>query len=87
MKASTFSNYAAILKKWIQPYLGNKKLSKTGREDIQHFIGLLSGQDLSAGKVHNIYHVLYAAMKKAKEYGYIHMNPCEDACLPEVEKS
>ena len=86
VKISTFSNYAAILKKWICPYLGNKKLSKIGAEDIQCFISTLSEQGLSAGTVRNIYRILHGAMKKADEYGYIHMNPCQNAGLPEIEK-
>ena len=53
VKATTFRNYEAILKKWICPYLGNKKLSKIGREDIQRFIGTLPEQGLSAGTVRN----------------------------------
>lgn len=86
VKASTFSNYAAILKKWIAPHLGNKMLCQVGKEDIQHFIGILSGHGLSAGTVRNIFRVLSAAMKKAKEYGYIHENPCEGTRLPEPDK-
>jgi len=86
VKPSTFSNYAAILEKWIKPYLGNNKLSQMGKEDVQCFINILSEQELSAGSVHNIFRVLSAAMKKAKEYEYICENPCEGADLPEPVK-
>lgn len=86
VKPSTFSNYAAILEKWIKPYLGNKKLAQMGKEDVQCFINLLSEQELSAGSVRNIFRVLSAAMKKAKEYEYIRENPCEGASLPESVK-
>lgn len=86
VKPSTFSNYAALLEKWIKPYLGNKKLGQMGKEDVQCFINFLSEQELSAGSVRNIFRVLSAAMKKAKEYEYIRENPCEGACLPEYVK-
>jgi len=86
VKVSTFSNYAAIVEKWIQPFLGNKKLDSLGKEDVQNFIGILSKRGLSAGTVRNIYHVLSAAMKKAREYSYIYANPCEGICLPKDRK-
>ena len=86
VKASTFNNYAAIADKWIDPLLGGKKLCNIGREDIQSFINRLSEQDLSAGTVRNIYHVFYAAMKKAVEYEYIYVNPCEGIRLPKMKK-
>jgi len=86
VKPSTFSNYAAILEKWIKPHLGNKKLGQMGKEEVQCFINLLSEQELSAGSVRNVFHVLSAAMKKAKEYEYIRENPCEGASLPESVK-
>lgn len=82
VKASTFSNYATILDKWIKPFLGNKKLGKVGKEDVQRFISVLLEHSLSAGTVRNIYSVLYAAMKKAQEYDYIYVNPCEGIDLP-----
>lgn len=86
VKPSTFSNYAAILEKWINPYLGNKKLCRIDKEEVQHFIGILSGYGLSAGTVRNIFRVLSAAMKKAKEYGYVYESPCECVRLPESTK-
>lgn len=86
VKASTFSNYSTILDKWIKPYLGNIKLRKIEREDVQEFINALTDQRLSAGTVQNIYRVLYAAMKKAREYAYLYSNPCEGVSLPKLEK-
>lgn len=86
VKASTFSNYASILDKWIIPLMGDKKLCNIGREDVQFFISTLSERGLSAGTVRNIYRVLYSAMKKAIEYDYIYVNPCEGAQLPKIEK-
>lgn len=86
VKPSTFSNYTAILVKWIKPYLGSKKLCRLSKEDVQRFISILSGQGLSPGSVRNIFRVLSAAMKKAKEYEYICENPCEGTRLPELEK-
>ena len=86
VKASTFSNYAAIVDKWILPFFGNQKLHKVGREEVQYFISGLSEQGLSPGTVRNIYNVLYGIMKKAKEYDYISADPCKDICLPKMEK-
>jgi len=86
IKASTFSNYSAILDKWIKPFLGNIKLCKLDRENIQRFINTLSEHGLSAGTVGNIYRVLYAAMKKARDYNYVYINPCEGISLPKTQK-
>jgi len=86
VKASTFSNYAAIVDKWINPFWKHKKLCKIRREDVQSFIDTLSGRNMSAGTVRNIYRVFYAAMKKAAEYEYIYVNPCQGARLPKMEK-
>ena len=86
VKVSTLSNYAAIMEKWLLPFCGNKKLREIGKEDVQRFIGSLPGQGLSPGTVRNIYSVLHTAMKKAKEYDYVSVNPCEGICLPKMEK-
>ena len=86
VKASTFSNYAAIADKWLLPFFGSRKLREVGREDVQSFIGSLPGQGLSPGTVRNVYGVLHTAMKKAEEYDYISANPCEGVRLPKMEK-
>lgn len=86
VKASTFSNYAAIVEKWLLPFFGEQKLHKVGREEVQCFISCLPEHQLSPGTVRNIYNVLQAVMKKAKEYGYLPVNPCEGICLPRPEK-
>jgi len=86
VKPSTFSNYATILEKWVNPFLGNMKLCKVTKEDVQRFVNVMAEHELSAGTVRNIYRVLCAAMKKACEYNYIHINPCEKVSLPEIEK-
>lgn len=86
VKASTYSNYVVIVEKWLLPFLGSQKLREVGREDIQRFFSWLAEQQLSSGTIRNIYNVLHAVMKKAREYGYISMNPCEDILLPQIEK-
>ncbi|MGL6202154.1 MAG: tyrosine-type recombinase/integrase [Lachnospiraceae bacterium] len=86
VKESTFSNYVAILEKWIKPYLGSKKLSRLCKEDIQYFVGTLTEQGLSPGSVRNVFNLLSAALQSAKEYGYHFENPCEGTRLPKPEK-
>jgi len=86
VKVSTFSNYAAIMEKWLLPYFGDRNLYKVGREEVQCFVSNLSEHQLSPGTVRNIYSVLQAATKKAKEYGYLSVNPCEGIRLPRIEK-
>lgn len=86
IKASTFANYAAIVEKWISPLLGEQRLGKVSRENVQRFVNTLSERGLSAGTVRNIWRVLHAAMKKAREYGYLTVSPCEGIRLPELEK-
>ena len=86
VKTSTFSNYVTIFDKWINPLLGDVKLYKTDQETVQCFVNNLSEHRLSAGTVRNIYNVLFAAMKKAKEYQYINMNPCLEVSLPKPDK-
>lgn len=86
IKTSTFSNYVAMVEKWIVPLLGKKKLEYLEKEDIQHFIGILTEHELSPGTIRNIYQVLSSSMKKAKEYSYIYDNPCEGISLPKEQK-
>jgi len=86
VKASTFGNYVANTENWIIPLLGGMKMGRADKEDIQRFVNALSEQGLSAGTVRNIYRVLYTAMKKAKEYGYLYNNPCDKIKLPEIEQ-
>jgi len=86
VKASTLSNYVAMAEKWIIPFFGERKLYKIGREEVQCFINSLLKQGLSPGTVRNIYNVLHAVMKKAKEYDYVSTNPCEGIWLPKMKK-
>lgn len=86
VKSSTFSNYAGILNKWLLPLLGMIKLHRLGIEEVQRFVNMLSEQNLAAGTVRNIFRILFSAMKKAKDYGYIYRNPCEGIRLPEIER-
>ena len=83
VKPSTFSNYVHYIEKWIIPYLGNEKLYQLKEEKIQQFVNHLKKNDLSAGSIQNIYRVLTAVMYKAKNYGYLHHNPCKEVILPE----
>lgn len=85
VKASTFSNYVAIVEKWLLPFFRNQKLHEVRKEEVQCFISGLPEQGLSPGTVRNIYNVLYAAMKKAKEYDYISADPCGGVRLPQRE--
>ena len=85
VKVSTFSNYVAIVEKWLLPFFSNQKLHEVRKEEVQCFISSLPEQGLSPGSVRNIYNVLYAAMKKAKEYDYISADPCGGVRLPQRE--
>lgn len=85
VKPSTYGNYDAIVSKWILPFLGNLKLNRISKEDIQQFVNSLSGHGLSAGTVRNIYRMLHSAMKKAVEYSYLYFNPCEGIHLPKIK--
>jgi len=86
VKDSTFGNYIAILDKWIIPCLGNMRLGRINKENVQHFVNTLCQSGLSTGTVRNIYRVLYGAMQKAREYNYLYINPCEGVRLPKAEK-
>ena len=86
VKDSTFSNYVHYSEKWILPYFCNEKLYKLTSEQIQQFINHLTKQGLSAGSVKNIYRVLYAMMKVAKNFNYLQTNPSENIKLPEKAK-
>ena len=86
VKDSTFGNYIAILDKWIIPFLGNMRLGRINKENVQHFVNTLCQSGLSTGTVRNIYRVLYGAMQKAREYNYLYINPCEGVRLPKAEK-
>ena len=86
VKPSTFSNYVHYSNKWIIPLLGDEKLSKLTKEKTQQFINHLIKQDLSPGSVKSIYRTLCSMMKVAKNFSYIHSNPCEIVILPEQSK-
>ena len=85
VKPSTAANYMVNIRNWIEPILGDSQLDQIDAEDIQQFINFLAEENLSPGTIRNIYHVLKGAMKKAKGYGYIMFNPCNEIILPKVK--
>jgi len=68
VKPSTLSNYVHYSDKWILPYFGNDKLSKLTTERLKQFTNHLTNQGLSAATVKNIYRIVCAMMKAARNF-------------------
>ncbi len=86
LKTSAKSAVNSHIKTWINPLLGNKKISKLTRLDIQKFINHISDSK-SPKTVRNVYSTLRGIFNYAIELDLISDTPCKNIRLPKKQKS
>ena len=86
LKKSTQSGVNAVIKIWINPLLGKKKISKLTRLDVQKFINHLIDKELSPKTIRNYYSVLRGMMDFAIGMDLIVDTPCQHITLPKKKK-
>lgn len=82
---STQVTYTKLVKTYVNPYLGSKRIQKITHNDIQVLINKLSKR-LAPKTIRNIYLVIHRSLKDAKLNGYIAFNPGDDIILPKAQK-
>lgn len=86
LKTSTLGGIRSSIKIWIKPHLGNKKISKLTRIDIQRWINLITDSGKSPKTVQNHYMILRQIMNYAVDMGVIDDSPCKNIRLPKRNK-
>src|ERR1019366_1122424 len=78
-KPSTQLGVRSVLKRHILPALGRTQVKDLDAEAVQRFI---SGLELSAKSVRNVYITLRMVWKSARAWGYVTHDPFEGIVLP-----
>lgn len=83
VKPRTVENYQGVVRLYIAPVLGNKKLQALSTAQIQSFY---NGLHISPKTIKNVHGVLHRALNDAAAVGLIHFNPSTVCKLPRVIK-
>lgn len=88
---TTLSRYEGMIKRYINPLLGNLQVQQLSTLAIQAWVNNLkvspvSGKEMSASTIKHVYHVLKGAMDKAVLAGIIPRSPCQGIMLPKGHK-
>ncbi len=78
----TYADYEDLLRRYVRPAMGNKKLSKLQPEDIEFLYGSMLESGLSPRTVRYTHAVLNSAFKHAAKRGYMMRNPASFVELP-----
>jgi len=78
----THADYTYLLKRYVRPTLGTRKLSDLTATDIQVLYAKMSDASLSPRIVRYVHTVLSAALKKAVKWSLLRSNPAALAELP-----
>ena len=82
-KASTFSNWAWLMRAYVVPRIGHVRLDRLSPADVQKLYselrssGARGGKPLSGTQVRNVHGVLHNALNYAARIGYIARNPTD----------
>ncbi len=87
VRQSTYSSYEMMLRLYIKPKLGMKRLSDVQAHDIQKVYGEMRRTGLSSRTVRYAHNVLSSAFKQAIKWQMLIRNPCDVCELPRLEKT
>jgi len=79
---STYEDYNSLLKLYIRPVLGNKKVSSIKPLHVQDAVLKMQDKNLSPGTVRYAYTVLHSALKQAVRWKILLHDPAEGIELP-----
>ena len=83
LKKSSYARTESIIRVWIIPQLGKKKLNRLKRSDVQKFVNSI---DKSPKTIRCIYSVLSNICRYAVDMQYIEDTPCKMIRLPKMSK-
>lgn len=81
-KKSSVKSYDGIIKVWIDPLLGDRKISKVTRQEIQEWINYIDDKGKSPKTIRNRYSVLKGIFDYAIDMGIIDISPCHNIRFP-----
>ena len=74
-KTSTADGYEGVLRQYLRPRFGLKRLDQISRDDIKHMIGELISKELSRNTIRNALCVVRGIFNQAIESGLLEANP------------
>lgn len=90
LKVSARRGIDPAVKIWIKPLLGQKKVAKLQRIDIQKWVNYISDphdeKQLSPKTVKNYYSTLRGMLSFAVDMGIVDASPCQNIRLPKLKK-
>lgn len=75
IKPNTYRNYDVAIRNWIDPYIGNHKLSSLTVNSIENLYSILKQAGFKAGTTNVVHRVLSKAFKDAVRKQYLVINP------------
>lgn len=87
IRESTYASYEMILRNYVKPKLGKKKLSDIQSYEVQNLYNDLKKSGLSARTVRYSHNVLSSAFKQAIKWKMLIQNPCDHCDLPKLERT
>lgn len=85
IKTSSYQTYSNLMRKHINPQIGEIKLIWLTPPIINDFLDSLENSGLAISTIRGVYRLLSAATKYAFEEGYIHKNPCRKIKVQKCE--
>jgi integrase len=82
LRAKTARDYAAHLRRYALPHLGQQRLNSLRPLDIQGAIGELIAQELSPRTIRYTHSILHSALEQAVKWELIDKNPAAYTVLP-----
>jgi integrase len=86
LRERTYEDYSELLKRYVRPLLGDKRLCDVRPLDIQNLYAALTDRGLSARTVRYTHAILSSAFKQALKWHMLIYNPCEAVELPRAER-
>ena len=88
---TTLSRYQGMIRRYIDPVIGNIPVQQLNTLAVQSWVNGLkispsSGKEMAAATIKHAYHVLKGAMDKAVLAGIIYRSPCTGIMLPKGQK-
>lgn len=74
VRGKTYAGYASILRKWVQPTIGKRKLAKLTPDDWRAVRAAMAKENRSSTHALQCYHVLRKCLEDARREGLIHEN-------------
>lgn len=86
VRPRTYHDYESLLKRYVRPVLGARRLSQLNPVEVQALYNDLVEQGLSARTVRYVHAVLHSALKQAVKWGMVQRNVAKLVELPRQKK-